>query len=110
VAAAIISGACALLLQWGVVNGNDKTMFSAKVIAYLILGADRSNSTYRYPNREIGYGFFDLLGTFNIISRSYRMNLDLKEKDEVSMEKKCIEYSVRNLFIRLPKTHMEILK
>ncbi|MFW2499786.1 S8 family peptidase [Clostridium diolis] len=110
VAAAIISGACALLLQWGVVNGNDKTMFSAKVIAYLILGADRSNSTYRYPNREIGYGFFDLLGTFNIISRSYRMNLDLKEKDEVSMEKNCIEYSVRNLFIRLPKTNMEILK
>jgi len=105
VAAAIIAGACALLLQWGIVNGNDRTMFAAKIIAYLVLGADRSNLAYRYPTREIGYGFFDLLGTFNIISRSYRMDLGLENKSRADWKigNKYIEYSVKALFIRIPK-------
>jgi subtilisin family serine protease len=107
VATAIIAGACALLLQWGIVNGNDRTMFSAKVIAYLVLGADRSNLVYRYPNREIGYGFFDLLGTFNIISRSYRMNLGLENDSRSDLNNNCIEYYVKKLFIRIPKRNIE---
>ncbi|WP_202117434.1 S8 family peptidase [Clostridium chromiireducens] len=97
VAAAIIAGACALLLQWGIINGNDRTMFSTKVIAYLILGADRSNTIYRYPNREIGYGFFDLLGTFNIISRSYRTDLEF-----INGRREFNEYYVNKLFVRIP--------
>lgn len=80
-ATSIIAGACALLMEWGIVKGNDITMYSTKIIAYLIHGADRSNPIYRYPNREIGYGFFDLLGTFNIISRSYRQGgIEAEEK------------------------------
>lgn len=100
-AAGIIAGACALLLQWGIVNGNDKTMFSIKVLSYLILGADRSNPIYRYPNRDIGYGFFDLLGTFNVISRSYRIDIDL------CINNNFIEYYVKKLFIRIPKLNVE---
>ncbi|EHJ00116.1 peptidase S8 and S53 subtilisin kexin sedolisin [Clostridium sp. DL-VIII] len=100
-ATGIIAGACALILQWGVVNGNDKTMFSTKVLSYLILGADRSNPSYRYPNREIGYGFFDLLGTFNIISRSFRIDINPDIDDN------SIEYFVKKLFIRIPKFKVE---
>lgn len=96
-AAAIIAGACALLMEWGIVKGNDITMYSTKIIAYLIHGADRSNPIYRYPNREIGYGFFDLLGTFNIISRSYRQSSTVKESNEF------LEYYIDNLFVRIPK-------
>lgn len=99
-ATAIIAGACALLIQWGIVNGNDKTMFSKEVTAYLILGADRSNRIYRYPSREIGYGFFDLLGTFNIISRSFRTNYKLNESNNF------YEYNVNKLFVRIPKQKM----
>lgn len=95
-ATGVIVGACALLLQWGIVNGNDKTMYSTKVIIYLIHGADRSNPSYRYPNREIGYGFFDLLGTFNIISRSYRT------EKSIVLEAEFKEYYVNKLFIRIP--------
>ena len=29
-ATGIVAGACALLLQWGIVDGNDKTMYSTK--------------------------------------------------------------------------------
>lgn len=103
-AAGIVAGACALLLQWGIVNGNDRTMFSSKVISYLIHGADRSFPIYRYPNREIGYGFFDLLGTFNVISRSYR-----KEKSK-DLNTNSHEYYINKLFIRIPKWNMEEFK
>lgn len=96
-ATGIIVGACALLLQWGIVHGNDKTMYSTEIIAYLVHGADRSNLLYRYPNREIGYGFFDLLGTFNIISRSYRKD------NNINLYDNFIEYYVDKLFIRIPK-------
>jgi len=96
-ATGIVAGACALLLEWGIIKGNDKTMFAPKVISYLTYGADRSNFLYTYPNREIGYGFFDLLGTFNIISRSYRRG------EDIVLDEKFIQYHVKNLFIRIPK-------
>nr|WP_275298437.1 S8 family peptidase [Clostridium sp. YIM B02555] len=105
-ATAIVAGACALLIQWGVIDGNDKTMFSKKILAYLDLGADRSNRIYRYPNREIGYGFFDLLGIFNIISRSFRGNLYKK----LYRDYNYTEYYVKDLFIRIPRKNMEDVK
>ena len=98
-ATGIIVGACALLLQWGIVDGNDKNMYSTTVISYLIHGADRSNTIYVYPNREIGYGFFDLLGTFNTLSNSYR------KYKTIELNNNFIEYYVNKLFIRIPKVH-----
>lgn len=93
-AAGIVAGACALLLQWGVIDGNDLTMYSTKVITYLIHGANRSNPIYRYPNREIGFGYLDLLGTFNVISREYR--------NYRGIDNEFIEYYCNKLFIRIP--------
>ena len=107
-ATAIVAGACALLLQWGIVNGNDKTMYSTKVVVYLILGADRSNTSYKYPSREIGYGLFDLLGTFDIISRSYRRSY--RNYKDIFIDNNFIEYYVKKLFIRIPKIKMEEFK
>lgn len=62
-AAAVLAGACALLLEWGVVNGNEPTMYGPTVSAYLISGANRRIGDI-YPNREWGYGTLNLLGTF----------------------------------------------
>ena len=95
-AAGIVAGVCALLLQWGIIDGNDLTMYSTKVIIYLIHGADRSNRIYTYPNREIGFGYLDLLGTLNVISRSYRSNTDI-------MDREFNEYYCNKLFIRIPR-------
>jgi subtilisin family serine protease len=109
-ATAVVAGGCALLLQWGIVYGNDPTMYSKKIRSYLMYGAFRSE-LFRYPSREIGYGNFDLLGTFNIISRSYRSEKIIKNVKN-SIEKNsyydgdhdnCIEYYINNLFIRIPK-------
>ncbi|GKX67762.1 S8 family peptidase [Inconstantimicrobium mannanitabidum] len=95
-ATAIVAGACALLLEWGIVDNNDKAIFSKKIISYLEYGASR-NPIYKFPNRDIGYGFLDLLETFNIISRSYTRG-DIKN---------FTEYSINNLFIRIPLNIME---
>lgn len=103
-AAAVVVGACALLLQWGVVNGNDRTMYSKKIRSYLMYGANR-NQTSRYPNREIGYGDFDLLGTFNTISGIYRTektSINEADRNNIETEYGFNEYYINKLFIRIP--------
>lgn len=106
-ATAIVAGACALLLEWGVVKGNDTTMYSKKIISYLTYGAYR-NELYRFPNRETGYGDLDLLGTFNVISKAYRglETFSLKNDEDGNF----IEYYVNKLFIRIPKNNIEDFK
>ena len=42
VAGAVTAGACALLFQWGIIDGNDTTMYATKVKTYLIRGADKT--------------------------------------------------------------------
>lgn len=62
-AAAYVAGAAALLLHWGVLEGNNYYMNSAAVKTYLIRGAKR-NPALTYPNREFGYGTLDLYQAF----------------------------------------------
>ncbi|AGX42129.1 S8 family peptidase [Clostridium saccharobutylicum] len=103
-ATAIVAGACALLLEWGIINGNDTTMYSPKIVSYLIYGAYR-NELYKFPNRETGYGDFDLLGVFNVISRLYRNNsrgIPIHTSHNLE-DDKFIEYYVNKLFIRIPQ-------
>ncbi|MDR3594898.1 S8 family peptidase [Clostridium sp.] len=106
-ATAIVAGACALLLQWGIVDGNDRTMYSKKIRSYLMYGANR-NQTTKYPNREIGYGDFDLLGTFNAIGGIYRgkkekTGINKFNRNNVDIEYEFNEYYINKLFIRIPK-------
>ncbi len=63
VAAAITSGAAAMLFEWGVVRGNQPDMNSEEIKTILIRGA-RRRANLRYPNREWGYGELDLLESF----------------------------------------------
>lgn len=66
VSAAITSGAGALLLQWGIVNGNDISMSTYHIRAYLIRGCNRAG-TIVYPNQQWGYGSINLINTFNLM-------------------------------------------
>lgn len=62
-AAANATGVAAMMLEWGIVKGNDKTMDGVVLKKYLIRGVKRlTNDTY--PNREWGYGAIDVFGTF----------------------------------------------
>ena len=63
---AITAGACALLLQWGIVDGNDVAMSTFQARAYLIRGCGR-NENITYPNPQWGYGTLNLLQTFYLM-------------------------------------------
>ncbi len=51
-----VSGAAALLMEWGIVRGNDPFLYGEKVKAYLRRGARPLPGFDRYPNEEVGYG------------------------------------------------------
>ncbi|OSA90863.1 UNVERIFIED_ORG: peptidase S8 and S53 subtilisin kexin sedolisin [Clostridium botulinum] len=91
-ATAIVAGCCALLLQWGIVNENDKTMYSIKIRSYLAYGA-RRHGIKEYPSRELGFGELDLSETFNVIAGIYKTR----------GYNKYIEYSINNMYVRIPK-------
>ena len=51
-----VTGAAALLMEWGIVRGNDPFLYGEKVKAYLRRGARPLPGFTEYPNEEIGYG------------------------------------------------------
>lgn len=63
-AAAITAGACALLMQWGIIHKNDISMSTYQIKAYLIRGCSR-NEAMSYPNTQWGYGTLNLINTFH---------------------------------------------
>ena len=52
----IVSGAAALLMEWGIVRGNDPFLYGEKVKAYLRKGASPLRGETEYPNDRVGYG------------------------------------------------------
>lgn len=65
-ATAIVAGASVLMMQWGVVKGNDVSLSTYQIRAYLIRGCIRSENMI-YPNNQWGYGRLDLMNTFNLM-------------------------------------------
>lgn len=91
VAGAVVSGCCALILQWAVSDGNYPDIYSEQIKSYIISGA-KGRPGDIYPNRDWGYGMFDLQGIFDRIRETYTPRSDGGFQ----------EYRVNNLFIRKP--------
>lgn len=51
-----VTGAAALLMEWGIVQGNDAFLYGEKVKAYLRRGARKIRGEEFYPNDRVGYG------------------------------------------------------
>ncbi|MHB1153725.1 MAG: S8 family peptidase [Eubacteriales bacterium] len=66
VSTAITAGAGALMMQWGIVDGNDTALSTYQIRAYLIRGCDRKEGV-NYPNTQWGYGTLNLLQTFQLM-------------------------------------------
>ena len=92
VAGAVVAGCCALILHWAVVDKNHPDIYAAQIKSYIIRGA-KGRPGDVYPNKEWGYGMFDMQGVFDRIRETYSPRSD--EDYE--------EYRVNNLFIRMPK-------
>lgn len=56
IAAPITAGACALLMQWGIVNDNDIYMYGQRLKAFLEYGTEQHIDILDYPNPNWGYG------------------------------------------------------
>ena len=55
-AAPLVTGAAALLMEWGIVRGNDPYLYGDKVKAYLRKGARKLPGETEVPNSRVGYG------------------------------------------------------
>ncbi|NFR88464.1 peptidase S8, partial [Clostridium botulinum] len=64
VAAAVVAGTCAILFEWGIIEGNDPYMYSQTMKTYLTRGT-RKRPGDTYPNPEWGFGILDVLGIFS---------------------------------------------
>ena len=55
-AAPFVTGGAALLMEWGIVRGNDPYLYGEKVKAYLRRGARELPGYEEWPNVQLGYG------------------------------------------------------
>ncbi len=51
-----VTGGAALMMEWGIVNGNDPYLYGEKVKAYMQRGARALPGFQVYPNPQVGYG------------------------------------------------------
>lgn len=63
----IVSGAAALLMQWGIVLSNDPELYGQKIKAYLQKGARPLTGETLYPNPQAGYGTLCLYNSFRLL-------------------------------------------
>lgn len=55
-AAPFVTGSTALMMEWGIVRGNDPYLYGEKVRAYLRSGARQLPGFEQWPNHVVGYG------------------------------------------------------
>ncbi|MCD7856053.1 MAG: S8 family serine peptidase [Clostridiales bacterium] len=75
-ASPIAAGAAALLIQWGVLRGNDPFMYGQRLKAFLRLGAIRDEGR-AYPNSRYGYGRLCLKNSIEEAARYERFDLSI---------------------------------
>jgi len=66
VSAAVVAGACAMLFQWGIIDGNYPHMYSQTIKTYLARGTTKRKGDI-YPNPQLGYGILNILIMFQNI-------------------------------------------
>ncbi len=67
-AAPFVTGAAALMMQWGIVDGNAPFFYGERIRAFLRLGAKRTPNQ-KYPNPYFGYGTLCLSNTISYMER-----------------------------------------
>lgn len=66
IAAPFVSGAAALIMQWGIVNKNDPFLYGEKVKSFLKKGANRDVPAV-FPNPSLGYGILCVRSTIDLL-------------------------------------------
>ncbi|WP_099467096.1 S8 family peptidase [Konateibacter massiliensis] len=66
ISAGFTAGVVAMLLEWGVVKGNQTQMDTLQIKNFLIRGAKR-DPAMTFPNRDWGYGILDVYNAFSTL-------------------------------------------
>ena len=70
IAAAFVTGGAAILMEWGIVNGNDPFLYGDRLRIALLRNTRRLVTNIEYPNQLWGYGAFCLENALiSLISR-----------------------------------------
>lgn len=59
-----VTGSAALLMQWGILEGNDIFLYGEKLKAFLINGSTPLSGITEYPNPQVGWGSLCLRDSF----------------------------------------------
>ena len=81
-----VSGICALMMEWGIIQGNDPYLFGQRLKYYLIRGARRRRSDITYPNPSWGYGEVCVFNSLSLLESDLNAILTRRynDKQEVS--------------------------
>lgn len=72
--APFVTGAVALLMEWGIVKGNDPYLYGERIKAYLQASALREQNR-DYPNRQWGYGRLCVENAFRMLNNLRDLSL-----------------------------------
>lgn len=87
-AAPQVAGICALMMEWGIIQGKDPYLFGQRLKYYLIRGARRRRSDVTYPNPLWGYGEVCVFNSLSLLESDLNAILtrEYKEKQEVNFD------------------------
>ena len=96
VAGAVLCSGTLLLLEWGIIKGNDPYIYSTSIISYLTRGTNKRPGDI-YPNPQWGYGMLNLQNSFENLRSTFMQSL----RDDIQ---KCnIDPLPLNSTIRIPE-------
>ncbi|MZL38522.1 S8 family serine peptidase, partial [Clostridium beijerinckii] len=96
-AAPQVAGICALMMQWGIIKGNDLYLFGLRLKYYLLKGAQRRRTDVTYPNPLWGYGEVCALNSFNLLQADLNSILSrryVKHKEVIVTNNTLRKYNI----------------
>ena len=97
-----VTGSCALLLEWGILKGNDPYLYGERLKYYIVLGANRDRRDIKYPDPGWGYGKLCLVNTYNILSNTISQLGSSTTFRNLEDKNEFVEFTKGNIFIRKP--------
>lgn len=94
-ASPFVAGACALFMEYGIVNKNDVFLYGEKLKAYLEKGARRDENLV-YPNREFGYGLLCIENTLSLLETQKQLETGVSDNISTSTINEFKELIVEN--------------
>lgn len=103
VAAAVVAGCSALIVEWGSVKGNDPGMYATKIKSYLISGTTKRKGDI-YPNPEWGYGTVNMRTVFENIRSLIQKNYRETQVQQVPLAQQTSQVQQLSQIQQIPQT------